>query len=337
MFTGSIPPVLQSFPGVVPGPQNITIPPVLDPQQMMNFMSMFIPQLQQHWTAPTQRIITKHQVPTLASSAVNNLSAHPISCFIPNQHKSPICQGHDGKKQLPLDQHALLNEALPNDNPLSLSSSDDDDDDDDDLDVAIPLPRVHPLRVPTSRTSPYGLNLPGTQTNNGTASFLPFGTGGAVMPTPTSTTGTKVDRHTKHLANDNGRKEQQQKEHQELLTERLTDEQPRHLGQQHFEEQQHSEEERCLKAHSEEQQRFKQQEEQHLEEQRLAKQRMKEEQRLAKQRMQEQQQHMEEQHNNVWRNNNVWKNNNIWKNILVWQNTMKGCNAGKKQSPSRTM
>jgi hypothetical protein len=84
--TSSIQQVLQAFPGVI-SLQNITIPPMLETQQqMMNFMSMFIPQLQQHWTAPTQRIITNHQVPTSASMAVNNLSAHPLSCFIPNQH-----------------------------------------------------------------------------------------------------------------------------------------------------------------------------------------------------------------------------------------------------------
>jgi hypothetical protein len=155
--TASIPSALQSFPGVVLGPQNINIPPVVNPQQqMMNFMSMFFPHLQQQWTTPPT---------TSATSAVNHLSANPPasppSSFIPHPHKSQVCLGRDGK-QLTLDQHALLNEALPNEDPLSLSSSSDDDDDDD-LDVAVPNQRVHhPLRVRTSRTSPFGRNRPGT-------------------------------------------------------------------------------------------------------------------------------------------------------------------------------
>jgi hypothetical protein len=134
------------------------------------------------------------------------------------------------------------------------------------------------------------------------------------MPTPTSTTGAEVGRHTKHLhyapnkcqelANEEGRGGHPPQEQQPaLLTAQRTDEQQRTLGQQQSEAQDHPEEHKRLedKQPLDEQQRLEERQRlddhQRLEEQkRLEEQRCLEEQkRLEEQRRLEEQQRSEEQ------------------------------------------
>jgi hypothetical protein len=165
-------PYAGSFPGVVnPAPMLINHPSaqqMMDPQQMFNLMSMFVPQFQQNYHAAMNRHnMSMANPPGLATGGV---APDSFSMYIDSRlHPSPVCHGTNGNR-LHLDRHALLNEELPdeeNNGMLSLSY----DEEEDDVELT-----NQSTRARTSPTSPYELNLPGTENHKSTAGeYRPFG------------------------------------------------------------------------------------------------------------------------------------------------------------------
>jgi hypothetical protein len=177
--------------------------PTIDPQQIMSFMSMFMPHLQQN-------IIASMQQPT---AALNPVTVHhhidPFSQYIDSRmHPGIRCQRPNGERLSP-EQHALINEDLPQEKEDVLSYSSDEDKDDEALgSIARGPPSFH---TRTSPTSPYELNLPGTQNHhdipapptamkNPCQTFQPFGTTtNSHMNNLSDEPDTGLGSHSKHL------------------------------------------------------------------------------------------------------------------------------------------
>jgi hypothetical protein len=128
---GSVPggtPFAGPFPGAVHPAPMINHPSaqqMMDPQQMFNLMSMFVPQLQQNYAA-----MNRHMTSNSPWVATGGVAPNSFSMYIDSRlHPSAVCYGTNGNR-LHLDQHALLNEELPdeeNNGMLSLLYDEDDD------------------------------------------------------------------------------------------------------------------------------------------------------------------------------------------------------------------
>jgi hypothetical protein len=184
---GTLPGALQSTPfattfqGMVPAQAiNPTPQPMMDPQQMLNFMSMFVPQFQQTFAS------MNHQTPANSSFTSGMTNTDSFSQYIDRRlHQSLPCHGSKGNV---IDRNALLNEELPDDNNGMLSLSDEDD---DDVDSVVPHPNF--VRARTSKSSPYQLHPSAVGNNAGAGcAYRPFGGGNnpsGTLPPATPTTG----------------------------------------------------------------------------------------------------------------------------------------------------
>jgi hypothetical protein len=175
-------PFATTFQGMVPAQViNPTPQPMMDPQQMLNFMSMFVPQFQQTFAS------MNHQTPANSSLTSGMAATDSFSQYIDRRlHQSLPCHGSKGNV---IDRNALLNEELPDDNNGMLSLSDEDD---DDVDSVVPHPNF--VRARTSKSSPYQLHPSAVGNNASTGgSYTPFGGGDSssgTLPPATSTTPT---------------------------------------------------------------------------------------------------------------------------------------------------